>query len=484
MSEITQTFQIDTEVAPSQVKVLLGIIRQFYTHAYGLNKPWYFTNIEERTADHGHILSITLHEPNRGWYITMEAMAQKPIGLRITYNDQAIPSLILERLREDLIIAVQMAEEEIRKRTLYFAWVRGKEMALERVLTQRRRDINKLFSSNMLMIYVIFIGLSILLFGIFGPYAPIIMISLQFVFLLLSDRIIMRMGEWTITEENPRIYLLQYHIPTENYLEFMQRHGNELLKIKREIYERTLAVGEEIDCPSAEAVFLKYGVQCDPDSMSTKVVDVYRLVKSAAERFGLKIPKITVSNTMLPNAAASGPSPSHGVVLITTGLLVQLDDDEALAVIGHEMSHLNGRDPLVLFGMTALEYLLRVYFLWRLPIIGPIIIFFPYFYFMLAMGVIYFIAKFFEARADLESAIKMGQPKVLAEALRKIGFRRLPFERMPSYKLQSWMVWDPHPPISFRIERLEKLETPSEEKHPLIRSAKDVIDGFRKAMKR
>lgn len=484
MSEITQTFQVDTEVAPSQVKVLLSIIRQFYTHAYRLAKPWYFTNIEERTVDHDRVLTLTLHEPNRGWYITLEAVAQKPIGVRMTYNDPAIPPLILERIGEDMVIAVQMAEEEIRKRTLYFAWVEGEEIAPERVLTQRRRSINKLFSSNMLLIYLIFLGLNFLLFGVFGPYAPIMMICLQFVFLLLSDRIIMRMGEWTITEANPRIHLLQYHIPTENYLGFIQRHGKDLLKIKKEIYERTLAVGEEIDCPSAEAVFIKYGIQCEPDSMSTKVVNVHRLVKSAAERFGLKFPKISISNTMLPNAAATGPSPSRGVVLLTTGLLVQLEEDEILAIIGHEMSHLNGRDPLILFALTAFEYLLRVYVLWSIPIIGALIIYFPFLYIMLAMGVVYFIMKFFEARADLESVIKMGQPKVLAEALRKIGFRRIPFERMPSYKLQSWTVLDPHPPISFRIERLEKLKTPIKEEHPLIRSAKDVIDGFRKALRR
>ncbi len=37
---------------------------------------------------------------------------------------------------------------------------------------------------------------------------------------------------------------------------------------------------------------------------------------------------------------------------------------------------------------------------------------------------------------------------------------------------------DPHPPIYFRVNRLEKLETPVEIKHPLIQSAKDVINGF------
>jgi len=37
---------------------------------------------------------------------------------------------------------------------------------------------------------------------------------------------------------------------------------------------------------------------------------------------------------------------------------------------------------------------------------------------------------------------------------------------------------EPHPPIYFRVDRLEKLETPVEIKHPFIQSAKDVTNGF------
>jgi len=91
---------------------------------------------------------------------------------------------------------------------------------------------------------------------------------------------------------------------------------------------------------------------------------------------------------------------------------------------------------------------------------------------------VYFIAKFFEARADLEAAVKIGQPKVLAEALRKIGFRKLQFERMPSYKIQGWIGWDPHPPIYFRVARLEKLDAPEKVRHTMIQSIKDNIRGF------
>ena len=93
------------------------------------------------------------------------------------------------------------------------------------------------------------------------------------------------------------------------------------------------------------------------------------------------------------------------------------------------------------------------------------------------MVVIFFIAKFFEARADLVSAKMLGTPQVLAESLEKIGYQRLLFERTPSFRVQEWLGLDPHPPIYFRVERLEKL-SPEDVKHPLLQSIKDVIKGF------
>jgi heat shock protein HtpX len=90
------------------------------------------------------------------------------------------------------------------------------------------------------------------------------------------------------------------------------------------------------------------------------------------------------------------------------------------------------------------------------------------------MSLVFFIAKFFEARADLESAIVTGKPQMLASALRKIGAHRL---EMPSFGVGEWLNWEPHPPIRFRIARLERLKT-TEIKHTLIQSVKDVIEGF------
>jgi heat shock protein HtpX len=180
----------------------------------------------------------------------------------------------------------------------------------------------------------------------------------------------------------------------------------------------------------------------------------------------------------MPNAAASGVGPSRGVVLITTGLLVQLDEQEIVSVLGHEFGHLKGRDPLLLYGLTGAEFLFRFYVLLAFfPIFFESLLLFLL-YFWAVMTSIYFIAKFFEARADIVSAMVIGQPKILAKSLEKIGFKRLLIERLPLNRFEEWISLDPHPPIYFRVQRLEKLEEPVQVKHPLFRSAKEVVAGF------
>jgi heat shock protein HtpX len=205
-------------------------------------------------------------------------------------------------------------------------------------------------------------------------------------------------------------------------------------------------------------------------------VNIYELVKKVADKFHFKVPKIVVTNTLAPNAAASGPSPSRGIVLITTGALVQLEEDELLSVLGHEFGHLKGRDTFWLYGLSAVQYLLWFYVIFGFFPTSSFLLLFIYFWVL--STITYFVAKFFEARADLTSAIVMGQPNVLANALEEIGFKRLLIEKVPSYRIQEWVSFDPHPPIYFRVSRLRKFKEGTKIKHPLLQSAKDVTRGF------
>ena len=474
MAESAVSFSIDTEVTPAYYEELIKYTYQNYVLPNGKR----FTNVSQSSFDGTYVLSFTALDPNEKWHVNVEMKTGKPIQITMQSSDASVPQAVLDRLREDLIIFIQYFEEMLRRSTLYFAWVEGKEVVPEKSPFRRARLIERILFGNILLLLMIMIIISIVLFLVIDYYAALVLVAGQFLIVIFADKLIGTMADWAVTEQNAKVHILQYHLPAQERLQFQQKYPREkLLQMKKEIYDKTIALGKPVECETAREVMAKHGLECSPENMGTKTVNVYQLVQETTDKFNLHVPKIALSNTMVPNAAASGPSPSHGIVLITTGLLVQLEEKEIRTVLGHELSHLKSRDPFVLFGIVSAEYLFRVFVL--VNYFPVFLTYFGLFYILFILFAIYFVAKFFEARADLESAIKIGNPKVLAEALRKIGFRRLQFERSRVYRLQEWITWDPHPPLYFRIARLEKMEdTPIEVKHTLIQSAKDCIRGF------
>ncbi len=374
---------------------------------------------------------------------------------------------------------MQFYHENVRQSTLYFAWIEGENIIPEQPPNSRKKISDRLFGSNLLVVYIIFFGINIILFILLGLRLAIIAIlGLQLSIVLLSDRIYTAGSNWNVTESNPYVHIMEYQLPIQEFQDFRKKFGKEVvIQMKKEIYDRTFAVGETPTCELGHEIFENYGFKCNPEYQLVKKVDVYDIVKTAADKFQLPMPKIVISNTMVPNAAATGPSPKRGLVLITTGLLVELEENEILSVLGHEMGHLKGRDPIVLFSIISITFILSYTILYPIFLISPII------YIILILALVFFVAKFFETRADLVSAMKIGQPEVLAQSLRKIGFNRLQMERTSSNILR-WLSYDTHPPLYFRIERLEKLKTPVNVKHPLLRSAKDVFIGFKRSFGR
>lgn len=473
-------FKIETELSSGHLDEALEFIRDYYL----FTQPDSYLNVKKTKIDEVNHLSFLAiaadKDKNEKWKIKIDIAALSPFKLEM-YSDSTIDSKIndvMERMYEGIFIIIQFFEDMLRQSTLYFAWVEGEDIIPEEPPTGRKKASFRIFGSNMILIYVLFFGINIILFIFLGMYAAVIAIlTLQLIIVLLSDKILSITSDWAITPENPRVHILEYQLPLDDFKRFREKFGRgKLVKMKNEIYEKSLAKGLEPTCELGEEVFLKYGFECRAEEKVSKEIDVYKIVKEAAEKFEVPIPKIAISNTMIPNAAATGPSPNMGLVLITTGLLVQLEEDEILAVIGHEMGHLVGRDPIILFSIISGEFILRF------TLLLPIVVISPLLYIILALGMVFFIAKFFESRADLLSAMKIGNPSVLAEALRKIGYRRLHAERTSSTRLPSWLTFDPHPPLYFRIDRLEKMETPIKEKNPLLKSIEDVFSGLKRSM--
>jgi heat shock protein HtpX len=456
----------------------LGNLLDFIYQKYLLPQRERFANISRTMTDGVSSIAYDVLDPRGQRDLRVDVNGIKPIEVNITQLRETVTEQVVDEAKEDVAIAVDFFEEKVRQNSLHFAWREGEEIVPEETSGKEKKSINRLFLETQILLFVIFMSVGMFLFLVIGWIAPVVLMLLQFVFVFYSSKLIERTADWRITKDNPSIHLLEYRLPLEEEEAFRKKYPKEkIAEIKKEVYEQTISKKGEIDCETTGQIFMKHGLKCSPENLATKKVNVYQIVEKTAQKFGFKMPKVVVSNTLVPNAAASGPSPGRGVVLITTGLLAQLDETEILSVLGHEFGHLKGRDPLLLFGLMAGEFLFRFYVLSALfPVLFFSLLFFAYFW--AVMTVIYFVAKFFEARADLTSAIVVGQPQVLAEALEKIGFKRLLYERTPSFRIQEWISFDPHPPIYFRVNRLKKLDTAEKIKHPLIQSAREVTKGF------
>ncbi len=147
-------------------------------------------------------------------------------------------------------------------------------------------------------------------------------------------------------------------------------------------------------------------------------------------------PKIAIMDTPVPNAFATGRSPKHAAVCITTGLWERLEPKEVEGVLAHELSHVANRDVLVMtlasfFAMLA-AMLTRFGLyagMWgggsRRDNNGPpvwlIIFAVSMLVYVISFVLIRTISRYREYAADRGSALITGAPEYLMSALQKIS---------------------------------------------------------------
>ena len=76
---------------------------------------------------------------------------------------------------------------------------------------------------------------------------------------------------------------------------------------------------------------------------------LFNVVEELSIAAGIPMPKIYLIEDSAPNAFATGRNPDNAVVAITTGLRDKLNRDELQGVMAHEMSHIRNYD--ILFAM-------------------------------------------------------------------------------------------------------------------------------------
>jgi heat shock protein HtpX len=194
-------------------------------------------------------------------------------------------------------------------------------------------------------------------------------------------------------------------------------------------------------------------------------------------------PRVAVAVTDMPNAFATGRSPKHSSVCVTTGIMQRLDADELEGVLAHELSHVANRDVTVMTVASSLGLLAGFITRWGMYM-GNVFgsrnnknsgaVFLVVF---LVSMVVYFVSflltrslsRYRELSADRSGAYLTGRPSKLSSALVKISgeMARIPnrdlregqaisaFFFAPAINRESAAaLFSTHPPLQQRLDQL------------------------------
>ena len=199
-------------------------------------------------------------------------------------------------------------------------------------------------------------------------------------------------------------------------------------------------------------------------------------------------PRIAVADTDIPNAFATGRTPSRAVVCVTTGILRRLDEKELEGVLSHELSHSAHRDVTVMTVASFAGVLAGL--LTRIVMFGGMgrdnrdqnaaLVFMLV---MLASAIVYVISflltralsRYRELSADRAGALLTGNPSALASALQKVSgdIAGIPDRDLRQVESVSAFAFAPaltsgtsisslfltHPPLEKRLEQLAEIAT-------------------------
>ena len=213
--------------------------------------------------------------------------------------------------------------------------------------------------------------------------------------------------------------------------------------------------------------------------------ELHEMVERLCAMSDLPKPRIAVIDSDVPNAFATGRSPKHAAVAVTTGLWHRLEPREVEGVLAHELAHIANRDVLIMtlagfFAMVAgLITRFAVYGgmfggrnreggvpVWLIVLLVSIVTYF------ISYLLIRAISRYREYTADRGAALITGAPEQLMSALQKItgDISRIPqrdlremasmnaFFIIPTNVGKSvGQLFATHPPTEKRLARLAEI---------------------------
>ncbi len=213
---------------------------------------------------------------------------------------------------------------------------------------------------------------------------------------------------------------------------------------------------------------------------------VYSIVRNLATQTDMPMPRVYLIDSPQPNAFATGRSPRHAAVAVTSGILQLMTHEELEGVLAHELAHVRNRDILISSIAAMLAAALSIFARMALwggmgrrrggndAISGIIALLSLILAPIAAMLIRLAISRAREYQADASGAAITGQPLNLASALRKLGMgtARIPMNVNPA--VSQLFIADPlkafgsqgglgrmfatHPPIEDRVRRLEEMQ--------------------------
>ncbi len=221
-------------------------------------------------------------------------------------------------------------------------------------------------------------------------------------------------------------------------------------------------------------------------SMGAKVVtpeqapELHAMIDRLCVLADMPKPKVAVAQTDMPNAFATGRTPKHSAVCVTTGIMKRLTAEELEGVLAHELAHSANRDVSVMTVASSIGLLAGFITRWGFYLGGRNRNGAPFIVVFLVSVVVYFVSylltralsRYRELSADRSGAYLTGRPSQLASALTKISgeMSRIPTDDLrdkqslnaffitPAINRQSMgALMSTHPPLEQRLQNLAKV---------------------------